>query len=792
MTDETGGSEQDLSKYQGDKGFAARWFKEVSIVRDSRQQQSFEKIGERIVKNYKNYGAIMSFNSANVPPGRVQFNILWSNVEILKPMCYARMPQVIVERRHKDQDPIGRLAALGAERAVSYMLDDQKDKFNFTMKAIVEDRLLPGRGQGWVRYDCEFMESLDQNGEPLVDEFGNAVRAPKPLTEKATLDYVYWQDYFQSFARTPFEVRWVARRTYMSRSALIKRFGEQIGKRVKLTHSPQSMRNKLTDEEQEFLQQAEVYEIWDKDSKRVIWISEGYKEGALDVKDDPLKLKGFFPCPIPLLATTTTDSMYPTADYVIYERLADELDFITKRMSALTDCIRYVGLTSAALYEKLKDVLTLRDGQLWPAENWTGFVEKGGFKGAIDWLPFDKAVEALAPLAAQADRIMAQIDLITGIPDIVRGATDANETAAAQQRKSHWVTAKNQYRAEDVQRFCRDVIGKFGEIIFEPGLFSDETINLMVGVSEMTQEDQQNWPQALALLRDDRLQTFRVDIETDSTIAADEEEERNSWMEYLEAMKNIVGEVQAISQFRPELMHPIVESAKAAARRLRAGRSVEGAWDNAWQQIEDADKEARENPQPPPPDPQMIRAETEQMKAQSDAQIQQMKVQQEEQFRTFELQLKEREQSLNEFIKPQELQVKLQLGQLTNDIKAQDVQIKGLGIQTKAEIDRLYQELEVFKEKFRQFADTEMLKLQGAEVAMTATELQKDIDLTERGQELEAMQILHNQAMDRVNFEKETEEMRKNVQIDALDAKTNMIKAKNLRASTTKKLDPSK
>lgn len=723
----TGGAEEDLSKYQGDVGFAARWLKEISLVRDSRQQQSYERIGERIVKNYKNYGALASFNSANVPPGRVQFNVLWSNVQILKPMCYARMPQVIVERRHKDQDPIGRLAAMGAERAVSYMLDDQKDKFNFGMKAIVEDRLLPGRGQGWVRYDCEWIEELDENGEPIVDEFGNAIRVPKPLTEKATMDYIYWQDYFQSAARTPFEVRWVARRCYMNRSALVKRFGE-IGNKVKLTHNPTNMRNKLSDEESEFLQQAEVYEIWDKDSKKAIWVSEGYKAGALDVKNDPLRLKDFFPCPIPLLATTTSDSMYPTPDYVIYERLADELDFITKRMSALTDCIRYVGITSASLYEKLKSVLTLRDGQLWPAENWTGFSEKGGFKGAIDWLPFDKAVEALQPLAAQADRIMAQIDLITGIPDIVRGATDANETAAAQQRKSHWVTAKNQYRAEDVQRFCRDIIGKMGEIIFEPGLFSDETINLMVGVQQMTPEDQAQWPQALQLLRDDRLQTFRVDIETDSTIAADEAEERGAWMEYLEAMKNIVAEVQGISQFRPELMHPIIESAKNAARRLRAGRSVEGAWDSAWQQIEDADKEARENPTPPPPDPAMLKAEADQMKVQ----IEQMKAQ-------GEMELANRKQMFTEWLEPQKLQAQNQSDQMKYAIDSQRVQIEGMSVQSKAEHEKMKAELEVFMQQFNQFVAEQELAVKAMEVQHGAKTAESELALKERIASVEMM-----------------------------------------------------
>ena len=216
-----GGQESDLKKYQDAKGMVLRWKKELNLVINSKSQQAFEKIGTDIIKKYRNASALQAYLSTNVPPARVMINVLWSNVQILKPTLYARMPKVVVERRFKDRDPVGRLACLIAERATSYMLSTQQDRFNYAVKSAVEDRLLPGRGQVWLRFEAEFEEAKDQNGEPIVDANGNPVKRPKPNSEKVVVDYVYWQDYFESNARTPLEVRWRAKRAYMTKAQLV-------------------------------------------------------------------------------------------------------------------------------------------------------------------------------------------------------------------------------------------------------------------------------------------------------------------------------------------------------------------------------------------------------------------------------------------------------------------------------------------------------------------------------------------------------------------------------------------
>ena len=135
---------------------ANKWIREIQKVLDSKEHKSFVETGERIERVYRgagNYGITPTHerNLALAP-----YNILWSNTQVMKPTLYARMPKVVVERRHKDIDPVGRLAAQIAERATSFMLATQQDSFNFAMISAVEDRLLPGRGIAWLRYDADF------------------------------------------------------------------------------------------------------------------------------------------------------------------------------------------------------------------------------------------------------------------------------------------------------------------------------------------------------------------------------------------------------------------------------------------------------------------------------------------------------------------------------------------------------------------------------------------------------------------------------------------------------------
>ncbi len=107
--------------------------------------------------------------------------------------------------------------------------------------------------------------------------------------------------------------------------------------------------------------QACIYEIWDKEQGKVFWVSKSMGE-ILDEKDDPLQLEGFFPCPKPMYATLTTDSLEPVPDFVLYQDQAKQLDTLADRIDGFINALKVRGVYDASeesinAYQDARDAL---------------------------------------------------------------------------------------------------------------------------------------------------------------------------------------------------------------------------------------------------------------------------------------------------------------------------------------------------------------------------------------------------------------------------------------------------
>ena len=105
-----------------DGGVVAFWLQQLKLA--EREDRQFIHRGRAIVRRYR------AERSRSVTQTRrpVRFNILWSNVETLKPILYGRTPKPDVQRRHKNNDAVARLGAEILERALSY--EDDLDEFD--------------------------------------------------------------------------------------------------------------------------------------------------------------------------------------------------------------------------------------------------------------------------------------------------------------------------------------------------------------------------------------------------------------------------------------------------------------------------------------------------------------------------------------------------------------------------------------------------------------------------------------------------------------------------------------
>jgi hypothetical protein len=572
-------------------------------------------------------------------------------VATLQPALYARRAKPVVERRFKDADPIGKTAAEVLERAVTFATDSEQ--FDEVIKQARDDRLIVGRGTAWVRYVPHFQQMqppTPADGVGITDDASEyEAEAPEQpgdmlVFEEVAHDYVAWADFLMSPAKTWREVRWVARRVQMTRHELAERFGEEIGRAVPLAARLQQD-NSDTPEARfrdGLAARAEVYEIWDKAERKVCWIAKGY-EAPLDERDDPLRLREFFPCPKPLFATTTTDSLIPKPDFLLYKDQANDLDDVTYRLSKLTEACRVSGVYDASQDSSLGRLFQEGgDNKLIPVNTWAAFADKGGLRGVMDFVPLDGVIATIRELTAREQALKAQIYEVTGISDIVRGYSAPSETATAQQIKGQFAALRLQEQQAEVARFARDLIAMTAEIIAEH--FQPQTIALMSGLQEQAPEFQQAFPMAVMLLRQDAMRSFRIEIETDSTIAVDEQGDKQAATEFLTAMGNYMATSLPMAQQAPELLPVVGQGAVFLARRFRAGRQLEGAIDQAFQALQQRAQQMLQQQ----PDPATLKAQADEKRLALEADIKARELALREQELTFNADLKAREMGLRE------------------------------------------------------------------------------------------------------------------------------------------------
>lgn len=642
---------------ESDASLTSRWISELEA--SEKWQREFIDRCRRIVTRYRDERK----NVDNQPnQDRKRFPILWSNLQTLGPAVYARVPEAVVTRRYKDSDPIGRYASEVLERAINFSCS--RYDFDNRIRLNRDDYLLIGRGQAWVRYvphvaeGSPEAEDSEDDTDPQVtsDSPDEGAEAEKQVYAEVLVDHVSFDDFGHTPCREWSEASYVWRRVFMDGDENIARFGQKIGSKIPLDWEPKDF---FQDEESKTkAKKAAVYEIWDKRRGEVLWISKSYKEGPLDRKADWLGLDGFFPCPRPLMATTPQDRYLPVADFVYYQDQAEELDELTAKIGYMIDAIKVSGFYAGEENIKLQNLFQATGNQLIALDSMASFQDKGGFKGLIEWFPLENTILALKTAFETRKQILEDIYQITGLADIIRGSTDPNETATAQGIKAQWGSLRVKDRQAELARFARDLMRIKGEIIASK--FTAETLAAMTDVQlptdaqkqayaayqqhaqqmqQATQMAQQaglpppqqppppmppdmpppeilalpSWEDVNGLLKNDALRSFRIDIETDSTIQPDENEEKARRVEFITAMSEIMGAALPVLQAAPQLAPLIGKSIEFLARGFRVGREMEDVITKTFDQIAQMPPQQQAPQGQPGPTPQELQLKADEL-----------------------------------------------------------------------------------------------------------------------------------------------------------------------------------
>ncbi len=411
-----------------------------------------------------------------------RFALLWANVETLKPSIYARLPTILCSRRFKDKDKVGRVAAEIMERCTNTTMDILG--VDEVFRLVRDDRLLPGRGQAWVRYEAD-IETVESEEIDFKTRKHTTVTHDKIVDERAPVDYVYWKDFGHNVSRTWAGVWLVWRRNFLSKADAANRFGEKIAATLKYSAKP----DKMSDAEAES-SCCEIYEFWDRRKKSVKWVEKSEKV-PVEHGPPPVKFSKFFPCPEPAYATKTSKGLIPRPDYRYYLDQAKEIDDLTAKIHNLTSWLivkAFIPRAPSSSVDAIEKVIldSGNDEMFVTVESWQEFVEKGGAKGLIDWLPIEAVVKALREAISARNQLIQDVYQITGIADILRGQTDPVETLGAQEIKQSSGSKRLKNAKDEIERLCRDVGRLVAEVVAE--CFQPATLAAMSGFQYVPQK----------------------------------------------------------------------------------------------------------------------------------------------------------------------------------------------------------------------------------------------------------------------------------------------------------------
>ena len=621
MSADIQGSIDSATEYKtpGDK--KALW--EIELKAGLKAQERWHKRANRVVNRYT------AGDRADTENFTFQLNLFYSNIQTTQAMMFGRLPEISIDRRNTDfGDDAARVASSILQRMLQADIGKPNDQYSTSLKLNLQDRLITGLGVARVRYEMDketrdTAEQLDMNGQVVAEGFSEEVIT----SERAPLDYVHWRDCAWSPCRTWSELRWFGFKEMMTRDQLVERFGKEMGEAIPLTKTTRIVEDEsLQEEAADSFKRGEVWEIWDKDKKQVVWYCADY-EKLLDVKPDPFGLTGFFPVPRPMASNLTTSAYMPIPDFTMAQDLYNEIDNLETRIAMLTQAVKAVGVYNSAIDGVKRMLVEGVENDLIPVDNWAVFAENGGMQGIIDWLPIETIAGVLNQLIARRNDCKSQLFEISGMSDIMRGAAaSAGGPVSATERalEARFASVRIAALQDEFSTYATDLIRLRAEIISKH--FSPEQIVKQSNILNTPDgQDQQLIQQAVELIKNSQELVWRVQVRPESVAMVDFAALKQERTEYLMAVSQFLQSSGPLIEKEPASAPMLMEMLKWGLAGFKGSQDIEGVIDRAMEQM--AQKLAQPQEQQPDPEAQkmQMQMQLEQTKSQAAMQLEQAK-----------------------------------------------------------------------------------------------------------------------------------------------------------------------
>jgi len=601
------------------------WMEELKASQKSRED--WHKQADKIVMAFldqrrkdvgRNFEYAMPFN----------LNLFHANVTTLMSMLYGNIPTVDVSRRYADpNDDISRVAAEIMERLLNNDIAENGEEINSVLRSTLQDRLIPGLGCARVRYEVETETTT------VITEEGVSAQTERIVKEDAPLDYFFWRDVLWSWGRNWSELTWLGYRVYMTKDEVSERFGEEAAEQ--LEYKKQVVQDEQTSFDDPDMSsvwnKAEVWEIWDKTRRQVVFVSKGYRR-VLETKEDPLQLTGFFPSPPFFIANPTTTLYAPVPDYHLAQDLYNEINKLQTRIAIITEAVKVVGVYNSEAEGIQRVFQEGVDNTLIPVSNWAIWAEKGGNAGQIDWVPLADIVNALDKLRDLRNETIDLLYQVTGMADVLRGGGAGQYEGVGQAAlKAKFGSVRVQALQDEFATFASNLMQIKAEIISRH--FSPETIAKRSNIQNSFDADLAL--PAIELIKTPQEARLKVEIRAESVAMVDYAQLKAERTEYISSIAVFMQSAAPMIESDPNMKPFLLQLLQWGLAGFKGSSEIEGVVDKA---ISTSESEAQE--QRPDPEQQRMQAamQLEQMKAQAKMQEIQAKSEADAKIRQFDLQ----------------------------------------------------------------------------------------------------------------------------------------------------------
>ncbi len=594
------------------------------------------------------------------------FNIFKSNTDILLGALFNEMPKPDIRERFAERNSSDEFksnlylnVATVADRCVQYNNDNSESKKELTK--VFRDAFVTGRGIGKVDYDyTELQDSVEDQIVPIK--------------------HIAYTAYIEEVCDKEEDITWKGEIIPMTKKECADEFG------IKQKDLGTSLQTEDVKNTKQFVK---VYEIWDKPTKTRIYISPDYKENKILRTDkDPLELKKFFPYEKEKTIENGKNTL-PTPEYNIYKQLNEELQNSVGRRGTLTkNQVVYRPMFDNAAGEDLKKSFNNSEGTAIPING----DPKIKILDKVAAVPTEEAQQIVAFLGERSQELVMQIWQVTGVSDIMRGETDAKETATAQKIKGVFGSLRIKPRQESVQEMIKSIFRKQAEIVCEKYTIdemqkiscvdlptTEEHLKIrqkqiisnspeyqqmvQVGTAQpiqITQEEleklnQPTLDQVAKVLRDDKMRGYSIDIETTATIFDDIATQREQIQAFTLTLFNMIDKSSQYIAQTPSIIDLMEQMTMLNVSQFKVSRGYIDSIKGVFKRVKAEVKEPKEQA----PDPAMLKLQQDQANKQQDNQL-----------KMAEMQLKGKELDLKMINERNKLGLQQQ-AQQTDEVKTQ-------------------------------------------------------------------------------------------------------------------------